>query len=443
MTHHQDPDAAGQVHRHLTLTRKLARAGYAGLALFAGTVGVWAVSMPVGGAVIASAVFVSENNVRRVQHPGGGIVNALLVREGERVAPGQVLLRLDETMAGANLQIISRQLEDARARAARLEAERDTLPAPRFPDSLLARSHDPDVAKVMAAETRIQESRTAARAGTRNQLVKRILQLRSEISGLNVQLVAKAREGAHNARELDTVRSLFQRNLVQMSRLSPLERDAALIEGVRGALEAQIAQAEGKIAETELQIIQIDTDWRSEVLRDLRETEGRIAELAERRAAAEDQFRRLDIRAPIGGVVHQLAINTVGAVLNPGEPLMLIVPTEEQLSLEARIAPTDYDLVHIGQEVRVRLHAFNQRLQPELNGVVARMAPDTSRDSQNSASLYTIRVSIPARELERLAPNQVAAGMQAEVFLRTSERSAVRYLVQPLSDQIARAFKER
>jgi HlyD family secretion protein len=443
MTRHLREPAREASRRHLQLTGKLARAGYAGLGLFVSTICVWAFYAPVGGAVIASATFVNDNNSRRVQHPTGGIVSALYISEGDRVAQGQLLMRLDETAAGANLHIISRQLEDTIARAARLEAERDQLDAPRFPALLLSRSGDAELARALAAEARIQQARAAARAGTRAQLSKRIAQLRSEVAGLGNQRVAKAREAAHNARELETIRSLFQRKLVPMARLSPLEREAALIEGASAAIEAQIAQAEGKIAETELQMIQIDTDWRTDVLRDLREAEIRIAELTERQAAAQDQFRRLEVRAPIAGVVHQLAINTIGAVLNAGEPLMLLVPDDEPLKLEARVSPADYDLVHIGQSVRIRLHAFNQRMTPEINGAVSRMAPDVSRESQNGPSLYTIRVSIPAAELARIAPNQVAPGMQAEVFMTTADRSAARYLVQPLSDQIARAFRER
>lgn len=429
--------------RHARMTRRLAHSGYTSLALFVGTIGVWAVYTPLTGAVIAPATFVVENSVRKVQHPTGGVVSVLHVREGDHVEPGDVLVRLDETIARTNLQITARQLDEARARAARLEAERDLQPSPRFPDALTSWLHDPEIAQLLAAETRIQQSRASARAGARLQLQKRIDQLHSEIAGLATQDAAKAKEAAMNARELQSVRSLFERNLAQMSRLSPLEREAAQIEGARGALQAQIAQVEGKIAEIELQILQVDEDWRNEVLRDLREAAARASELAERRVAAEDQFRKLDIRAPVGGVVHQLAVNTRGAVLNPGEPLMSIVPVGEMLSLEARIAPTDYDQVRIGQPVRIKLHAFNPRATPELNGSVARMAADTSRDTQNAASAYTIRVSVSPEALAAIAPQQLKAGMQAEVFIKTTERTPGSYIVQPFIDQIARAFRER
>lgn len=433
---------AEQAARHHSLVSSLARTGYASIALFVGTVGAWAFYMPLSGAVIASATFVVENNVRRVQHPSGGVVTELAVREGHAVEAGDVLIRLDPTATRTSLQIISRQLDEARARAARLVAERDGQPRPPFPQELTSRANDAEVADLLASEARMLQARAAMRAGSQAQLGKRIAQLRAEISGLAAQDAAKGREAVAVGREHAAVRSLFERNMAQLARLTPLERDVAQIEGTRGALQSQIAQAEGKIAETELQILQLDQDWRNEVLKELRDVEARVAELTERRVAAEDQFRRLDIRAPVGGTVHQLAVTTIGGVLNPAEPLMLIVPTGEALHLDARIAPSDYDQVKLGQEARVKLHAFDQRLSSDLVGRVSRIAPDASRDQQG-ASHYVIRVSLTADALKQLGTNEIKAGMQADVFIRTSDRTPASYLVKPLADQIARAFRER
>ncbi len=429
--------------KHAAMASRLGRGGYVACALFAGTVGVWTVSASLSSAVIASASFVVENNVKKIQHASGGVVSELKVRDGDRVAAGDLLVRFDETAARTNLQIIARQLDETSARISRLEAERDQAQHLAFPDQLIQRRSQRDVALLLAAETRLFEARAAARGGMRAQLVKRTMQMRSEIAGLTFQSSAKAREAEVNARELSAVRGLYQRNLVNVSRLSLLERDAALIDGSRGMLGAQIAQAESKIAETELQIVQIDEDLRSEVLRDLRESEARIAELSERHAAASDQFQRLDVRAPTSGFIHQLAINNTGSVVNPAEPIMLIVPSEERLHVEARIQPVDYDQLKLGQDVKIRIHAFNQRTTPEINGTVSRMAADVSRESQNGTTFYTIRIAVPPEELERIAPLQIKAGMQAEAFIRTGERTPSSYILKPLADQISRAFKER
>jgi HlyD family secretion protein len=305
------------------------------------------------------------------------------------------------------------------------------------------RPDDQALARMFAEEVRLFEARASARAGTRALLAKRVGQLRSEIEGLTLQRAAKMREAAIIRNELTGVQGLFDRNLVQITRLSQLQREEASLEGQRGLLTSQIAQAEGKIAEIEQQMIQVGEDLRSEALRELREVQARLGELQERRAAAEDQLKRIDIRSPATGIVHQMAVHTVGGVAAPGEVLMLIVPSEELLHLEARVAPTDYDQVSLGQPARVRLHAFNQRTTPELKATVSRMSADVTREPQTGQLYYTVRVSVPQAELDRIQPLKVTAGMQADVFLQTGERSAASYLVRPLVDQFARTFRER
>lgn len=423
--------------------KRLRRNGYIAVVVFLGTVGLWTATASISGAVVAGAQFIAENNTKKVQHPSGGVVSDIKVREGALVHQGDVLIRLDETVTRTNLQIVSRQLDEARVRSARLEAERDQAARLQFSEALAARASDAEFALLLAAETRLFDARVAARNGTRAQLTRRIEQLNSEIAGLKGQMEAKVREAALTSRELEGVRGLYKRNLVSLSRLSGLERDAVAIDGMHGQLAAQIAQADGKIAETELQILQIGEDLRTEVLRELRENEAKISELVQRRAAAEDQFRRMEIRAPSSGYVHQLAVHNVGGVINPAEPVMLIVPNEEQLNLEAKVSPLDYDQVRLGQPVVVRVHAFNQRTTPELRGKVSRMAADVSKEQQTGASLYTIRVSLLEGEIERLGPLEVKSGMQAEALIKTGDRTPLTFLVKPLSDQVARAFRER
>ncbi len=439
---HQD-EANPNQKRHLAVGARFGRSGYAAIALFASTVGLWAATAQLSGAVIAPAVFVAENNVRKIQHPTGGVIAEILVKDGEAVKAGDLLVRMDDTLARANLQIVARQLDETAARIARLQAERDEAPQPTFPAELVARSlSDRAVDQLMTAEARVFEARAAGYSSSKAQLTKRIAQLRSEMTGLSGQLNARTREAELNARELENMRSLFRRSLVPVTRVSQLEREASTLEGQRNMLTAQIAQNEAKIAETELLLTQQAQDRRGEILRELRDMEARSLELLERHATALDQFRRTELRAPIAGHVHQLAIHTVSGVANAAEQLMLIVPSEEKLHLEARVAPADYDQVRLGQTSIVRIHAFNQRTTPELEGVVSRLAADISREPQSGA-FYTIRVALKPEQLARLTPLEIKAGMHADVFLVTGSRSPSSYLLKPLMDQFARAFRER
>jgi HlyD family secretion protein len=263
------------------------------------------------------------------------------------------------------------------------------------------------------------------------------------IVGHRSQQAARDRQAVLIQEELLGVRELYQKNLVSLSRKAVLEREAANLEGQMGQLLAAVAQAESRIGETQLQIIQIDDTLREEVMKELREIQARSAELVERRVAAEDQLKRIEIRAPSAGFVHQLAVHTVGGVITPAEPVMMIVPVEDGLQMEARILPPDIDQMVLGQSAQIKLHAFNQRTTPELKGKVSRISADTSRDQQTGSVFYTIRVNVEPGELARLAPHRISAGMQADVFVKTGDRTPLEFIVKPLKDQIAKAFRER
>lgn len=423
--------------------RRLAIVGGAGVVLFAGTVGVWAVATTLSGAVVSTGQFVVDGNVKKVQHQAGGIVGELKVRDGDRVEQDQLLIRLDDTVTRSNLQIVAKQLDEFAARRARLQAERDRKAAITLAPELAARQGEAEIVELIAAEQSLFEARRSARDGQKAQLHKRVTQLRDEIGGIRAQQVARDRQAVLIEEELAAVRGLYEKSLVAINRKTALEREAASLEGQKGQLIASVAQAEGRIAETELQMIQIDEVLREEVMKELREIQSKTAELTERRVAAEDQLRRVEIRAPSAGFVHQLAVHTVGGVITPAEPAMLIVPAEDSLQLEARINPPDIDQVVLGQSAHIKLHAFNQRTTPELIGTVSRISADTTRDQQTGATFYTIRVTVPADEYARLAPQRVTAGMQAEMFVQTEDRTPLQYIVKPLRDQIAKAFRER
>lgn len=423
--------------------RRISRMGLVAAGVFMGTVGLWATTTEMTGAVVASGQFVVVNNSKKVQHQNGGVIAALMVREGARVNEGDLLIRLDDTQLRTNLQIIRNQLDEAIMRQARLLAERDGVTRVTVPSTFHERFANPVTINMVQSEQKLFETRLAAREGQRSQLRNRREQLTEEIQGLSAQLGARRRQLELIGPELEGIRALYAKKLVPISRVNALERDGAAITGQIGQLQSSIAQAQGRIAEIELQIIQIDEDLRNETSRELREVEAKILESAERLTAAADQLRRTDIRAPSAGVVHQLAVHTTGGVLGPGEVAMHIVPEHEQLELESRVLPHDIDQLNIGQEAVVRLMAFNQRTTPELKGSVQRIGADVTRDQATGALYYSIRIGLKEGEVERLGALRLLAGMQADGFVKTDSRTPLSYLMKPLRDQLGRAFRER
>jgi HlyD family secretion protein len=412
--------------------------------LLAGGLGGWASTTEISGALIAPGSVVVESNVKKVQHPTGGVVGEVRARDGDVVKTGDVVVRLDDTVTKANLAIVTKNLDGLWARAARLQAEQQGLDKVIFPASLLDRAADPDVKNVIASETKLFEVRTTGRAGQKAQLHERVAQLREEIGGLQAQQAAKDQEIALVEKELVGVRSLYDQHLVQLTRLTTLERDAARLAGERAQYIASKAQAKGKITETELQIIQVDKDMVSDVSKDLRETNDKIGEFVERKVTAEDQLRRVDIRAPQDGMVLQNNVHTVGGVITAGDAMMMIVPQADDLSVEAKVDPKDIDKLQIGQKTLMRFSAFNQRTTPELNGAVTRVSADVTTDQRTGQSYYTIRVSLPPSEVARLGDNnKLIPGMPVEAFVQTGDRTMMSYLMKPLHDQLMRSFRER
>jgi HlyD family secretion protein len=405
--------------------------------------GGWAATTEFAGAVIAPGQLVVNSNVKKVQHPTGGVVGELLVQEGERVREGDVVARLDDTQARANLAIVVKALDENAARAAREEAERDDSDRVEFPKDLVERSSNPDVAKAIDGERKQFEMRRAGREGKRAQLKERIAQLQEEIRGNDSQIESKKRQVDWVTKELSGVRDLWAKNLIPYARLTALEREKERLEGERGQLTAAIAQAKGKITETELQILQIDQDMRSEVGKDLAEIRAKTAELVEKRWRRRISSSRVDIRAPIDGAVFQKSVHTVGGVITAGEVLMLIVPEADALEAEVKVQPQDIDQVRLGQDAILRFPAFNQRTTPELNGEVNRVSADVAEDQKTGARYYTVRIAIPASEIARLKGLKIVPGMPVECFIQTSPRTVMSYLVKPLHDQISHAFREK
>lgn len=412
--------------------------------LLLGGIGGWASTTTIEGAVISSGSLVVASSIKKVQHPSGGVVGNLLVHNGDRVRAGEVLLRLDDTQTRANLAIVSGTLDELTAREARDEAERDGAETVSFPPSLLERAAgDLTVARLMRGEEQLFRIRADSRDGQIAQLQERAKQLDQEITGMLGQIRTKERELAFLRGELEGVRDLYQKNLVQLPRLNALQRDEVKIEGERQMLIASTAQVRGKKAEVALQIIQVAQDLRSEVGKDLAEVRGRISELREKKIAAEDSLRRVDIRAPQSGVVHQLAAHTIGGVVSPSEPIMLIVPDSDQLVAEVKIQPRDVDQVHPGQEAMLRFLSLEARSTPNMTGRVLTISADVSQDQRSGAAFYTVQIGLPPDEMAKLPAGKLMSGMPVEAFLKTGERVVLSYLTKPLVDQIETAWRER
>lgn len=428
--------------------RKLNLIGFTLLIILVGGIGGWAATSQLAGAVIAPGLIVVESNIKKVQHPTGGIVGEILVKEGSSVEEGQVVMRLDDTITRSTLGVVRSQLDELTAREARLLAEREGADAIDFPEILTNRKGEKSVATATTGEERLFDSRRQARAGQRSQLRERIAQSNDEIRGLSAQQDAKEREVKFISEELVGVTELYGKQLVSISRIMTLQRDKARLEGERGQHVAEIARARGKISETELQILQLDQDFRTEVLKDLRETQGKIAEFKERVTAAEDQLRRVDIRAPQSGFVLQLAVHTVGGVIGNGETIMQIVPRADVLVVEAKVAPQDIDQIAIGAHANVRIMAGNQRTMPDVAGVLTRVSADLTHEQAQPGQpvgqvYYLVRISLPEEEVRRLEGLRLVPGMPAEAFIQTYARTPLQYLLKPLHDQIARTFRER
>ena len=415
--------------------------GGLGFLTLTGLLGGWAVGTEIVGAVIAQGSLVVETSLKKVQHPVGGVVSELMVRDGDRVKAGDIVMRIDATMTRANLAIIVKSLDQFTARKARLESERDRAGKVLFPKALLDRSNDTDIVAMLDAEQRLFETRSAVRESKKRQLEQRVRQLRDEIAGMEAERAANFREQGMVDEELIRFRSLHERGLMEKSRLSTLERQATDIDGDIGRLMAGIAGVEAKISETALQILQIDEQWSEEVGSDLREMDARIGEYVERRVAAEDQLKRVDILAPQDGVVHQLAVHTVGGVIAPGEQIMMIVPEVDKLVVEAKVAPQDIDQIYYGQATNLRFSAFNQKTTPEITGTVERISADVTVDQRTGASYYLVRVATSQEQIKRLGEFHLMPGMPVEAFITTGERSVLSYFLKPLMDQASRSFR--
>ena len=424
-----------------SIRRHISAVAIAAIMLVA-SIGIMGAATDMSGAIISQGSLVVESNVKKVQHPSGGVARKLLVEDGAHVRKNDLLILMDETVAQANLAAVTKSLWELEARRARLQAERDGDAEIAIPDSVASLA-DPAAQSIVSGERRFFQLRRDANEGQRRQLKEQIDQLKEQINGMQDQLTAKKQEAELIANELTGVQQLWEQRLVSLSRLSALQRDAARLLGERGQLTASIAQAKGKISETELKILQIDQDFRSNVAKELADVRAKYAETVEKQVTAKDQTEKLEIRAPQGGVVHDLTIHTQGGVIAAGDTIMTIVPDRDNLIVETHVAPQDIDQVKLSAPAILRFTNFNQRTTPEIDGEVSRIGADISRDDKAGPTYFLVRIAIPAQELNKLATTHLLPGMPVEVFIPTSERTLLSYLMKPLADQVHRAFREK
>jgi len=403
-------------------------------------VGWWGALASLSGAVIARGIVVADTDSKKVQSPLGGVIADVKVRNGDLVSFGDLLVRLDDTLLRTNLAGIQKGLNELRIRRARLMAERDGFDTIVFPNEVLARSGD--FQEILLNERRLFELRFNTRQGRKAQIEERIAQFGQEEEGISVQLESIIAQKVFINEELDGTRYLYTQQLVPLSRLSALEREAARLNGTQGQLIASMAQTKGKIVEARLAIHQIDADLFSEVGNEQREIDAKLAPLEEQLIAAQHQLSLLLITAPQDGIVHQLNVRTPGGVVAAGEVLMLIVPNSEPLVVEAQVSPTDIDQIKTGAPTNVRFVGYNQRTTPEINGLVSSVSPDVTVDQRTGGAYYTARIKFPDDQLKRLTDATVVPGMPVEAFIKTGDRRVIEILLKPVSDQLFRAYRQ-
>ena len=412
------------------------------LAVLVGGFGTWAVMAQITGAVIASGQIEVDRNRQVIQHPDGGVVQAILVDEGDEVAAGDLLIQLDPNIIRSELTVVEGQLFEIMARRGRLEAERDNATDITFPPELLAFNR-PEVRELIAGQTRLFEARKESAAKTVEQLIQRRAQIESQITGIQSQQDAIARQQELITAELRDQQSLLQRGLAQASRVSALQREEANLLGRVGELAASRAQAAEQITEIEIQILGLETTRREEAITRLRDLQFNELELSERQRTLSDQLDRLDIRAPVSGIVYGLTVYAERSVIRPADPLMFLVPQDRPLVIAAQVQLTDVDQIYVGQDATMRFSAFDQRRTPELYGKVKLISADAFTDDNTRASFYRVELQLNEGEIDRLPPDMtLIPGMPVESFVRTLDRSPMDYLIKPLADYFAKAFRE-
>jgi HlyD family secretion protein len=429
--------------RPLWSARKPLLIGYITLALLVGGFGGWSVLAKIDGAIIASGQIEVDQDRQIVQHPDGGVVAEIAVKEAQPVKAGDLLIRLDGALLTPELAIVEGQLFEAMARRDRLEAERDDRPDVSFAQDLrdLAKTR-PDVVEQMAGQRSLFFARKETLARQTEQLAKRTTQITAQIEGVAAQTLAVTRQRALILKELTDQQSLLDRGLAQASRVSALQREDANLQGNMGELASAHAQAEGRATEIDLEVLRLAALRREEASSQLRDLGPQLLELAERRRALVERIARLDIRAPMAGIVLGLQVTTPRSVLRAADPVLYIIPQDRPLVVSVRVQPINIDEIHPGQQVRLVFPAFSARSMPEIFGHITTVSADALTDQRSQIAYFRAEILLNDGELAKLTQQTLLPGMPVEAFIETGARSPISYLLKPFTDYFSKAMRE-
>lgn len=421
--------------------RKPALIGFAGFAVMVGVLGLWAALTVIGGAVIASGQAIVQGDAKVVQSLDGGMVAEILVADGDQVAAGEVLMRLDPTLLEVNLESARSRLAAALALQARLEAEQLRHEVLEFSYGPLPFAL-PDTAPHEARQREIFLARRAVLEGAREQLAETFLQTETRRRGLEGQLAATREQIALIEQDLGNMRDLAEQGLARQSQMSELQRAQSELQGRLATLEAEMAQLANSRREQELETLQRERSFMETVVTELRDATAQVDELTLEIVTRSAQLDRVELRAPVDGIVHEMQVTTLGGVIAPGAPVLNIIPSGNTMEFTLRVDPHSIDQVWQGQSAKVTLSAFDPQSTPQLAAQVTQISPDVVRDATTGQSYYRVILEVPGEELARLGEVELLPGMPIEAFLETGERSVLAYLVQPLSSHLRRAFRE-
>jgi len=417
--------------------------GFVAIALLVGGFGSWSVLTTISGAIVGPGKIEVEQSRQIVQHPVGGVVADILVREGDIVTAGQVLIRLDDTSLKSELAVIEGQYFELVARRGRLIAERDNQVAVTFQPEILALAKtDPEINDLIRGQRRLFAARRDSLLRESEQMQERKVQIAAQIDGFAAQAAALEKQVGLLMRELNDQQTLLDKGLAQSSRVLAVQRELVRIQGLQGEVAASKAEAAGRMIETDIGITRLETARREDAITRLRDLQYREFELSEKRILKKETLSRLEIRAPSAGSVYGMKVHAVRAVLRPAETLMYIVPSDRPLVITSRIDPIHIDQVHVGQKVTLRFSAFDQRVTPELAGRVEKVSADAFVDDATRATYYQVEIVPLPHEYDKLGGLVLLPGMPVEAFIRTADRTPLAYLVKPMAEYFNKAFRE-
>lgn len=410
------------------------------LVAFAG----WAATAPLAGGAVAQGVISLDGSRKTIQHLEGGIVGEIMVRDGDTVRSGAPLITLEDTSARATYEMLLRHWQGLRALHARLTAERLGQANIHFPQDLVEASNHPEVAEILEMQRQLFATRAEAVALRRRVLQQRISQVRDQIHGSQAQFASSLQRINFIEEELQSKEILLEKGLTTKPAILALHRARAEMTGDKGQYHAAIAQGEEKIGETRLELMRLDAERADEVAAELDKCRGELAKVNEQLRASKDTLKRTVVTAPVEGTVVNLRVKTRGGVIQPGEPILEIVPTKDELLIDARVAPNDVDVVHAGQSAQVHLTAFTNRGLPRITGKVRSVSADSLRDEKTGMSYYLARVEVDGHAISKALGNgaQLVPGMPAEILIVTGERTLFGYLIEPLRSIFRRSLRE-